>query len=155
MRPLGQPRCPTAVAPDRRLHLHERLLMRLADLPPGLVLMTGAVATAIQARDLCTGDLFTVNGTTITVTGAGHHDLPGMTRLPVSYRPYDNDTVRTENWTLPETVSFTPVQLLRGDRIACLLCPHGTNRHDVVIDRASEGWVKSWVCNAHHQLGAA
>ncbi|KFG71482.1 hypothetical protein [Streptomyces mutabilis] len=123
--------------------------MRLADLPAGAVIMTGSVVTAVEARELREDDLLDVNGTAVTVTGTGHLDFPGMTRVPVSYRPYDNDTVRTERWTVPDTTRFTPRQLLRTDKVTCGLCEPGTNTHDVLIDRVTEGWVQVWVCDAH------
>jgi hypothetical protein len=126
--------------------------MRLADLPAGVFVMTGSVVTGVEARELREGDLLTVNGTTVTVTGTDHHDLPGMARIPVSYHPYDNDTVRVERWSVPSDTRFTPLQLLRADRVECGLCEPDTNGHDVLLDRVSEGWVQSWVCDQHLEL---
>ncbi|MBQ0890018.1 hypothetical protein KBZ94_34700 [Streptomyces sp. RM72] len=126
--------------------------MRLADLPAGAVILTGSVVTAVEARELRGDDLLDVNGTAVTVTGTDPHDVPGITRIPVSYRPYDNDTVRTERWTVPDTTRFTPRRLLRTNKITCGLCEPGTNTHDVLIDRVTEGWVQSWVCDAHLRL---
>jgi hypothetical protein len=128
------------------------LLMRLADLPAGALIMTGSVVTAVEARELRDGDVLDVAGTTVTVTGTDHHDLPGLARIPVSYHPYDSETVRSERWTLPETTRLTPRQLLRTERVECGLCESGTNRHDVLVDRVNEGWVQSYVCDAHLKL---
>ncbi|MFI1312890.1 hypothetical protein ACH4TS_22510 [Streptomyces albidoflavus] len=114
--------------------------------------MTGSVVTAVEARELGEGDLLTVAGTTVTVTGSEHHNLPGMSRIPVTYHPYDNDTVRTERWTVPSGTRFTPLQLLRGDRVECALCEPGTNAHDILLDRVTEGWVQSWICDQHLEL---
>lgn len=126
--------------------------MRLADLPAGVVIMTGSVVAAVEARELRERDVLDVGGTTVTVTGTDHHDLPGMARVPVSYRPYDDERVRSERWTLPETTRFTPRQLLRAERVDCGMCEPGTNGHDILVDRVREGWVQSWVCDAHLQL---
>lgn len=126
--------------------------MRLADLPPGAVIMTGSVVTAVEARELHDGDLLSVGGTTVTVNGTDNHDLPGMARIPVNYHPYGNEIVRSERWTLPATTRLTPQQLLRPERIDCAACEPGTNRHTVLVDRVTEGWVQAWVCDAHLQL---
>ncbi|MEO3976744.1 hypothetical protein [Streptomyces sp. CAU 1734] len=124
--------------------------MRLADLPAGTVVMDGSVATAVEARELREGDLLDVGGTTVTITGnAAGHDLSGMTRVSVSYRLHDNETVRTERWTLPGTGHFAARRLLRSERVECGLCEPGGNSHDVLVDRVTEGWVRSWVCDAH------
>jgi hypothetical protein len=123
--------------------------MRLAELPAGVLVMTGSVVTGVEARELREGDLLDVSGTTVTVTGTDHHDLPGMARIPVSYRPHDNDTEGAERWTTPSATHFTPLKLLRPDHVECGLCEPGTNGHDVLIDRVTEGWVQSWVCDAH------
>ncbi|MFF9436728.1 hypothetical protein ACF1BP_23680 [Streptomyces sp. NPDC014735] len=126
--------------------------MFLADLPAGAIVWTGSVITSVAARELREGDLLNVGGTTVTVTGADHHDLPGMARVPVSYRPHDNDTVRAERWTMSGTTRFIPLQLLRSEHVECGLCEPGTNSHDVLIDRVTHGWVQSWVCAAHLEL---
>ncbi len=126
--------------------------MRLADLPQGVLIMTGSVVTAVEASELQEGDILAVGGTTVTVTGTDHHDLPGMTRIPVSYHPYDTETVRSERWTLPATTRLIPRQLLRTERVDCMLCEPGTNGRDVLVDRVTEGWVQSWVCDAHLQM---
>ncbi|TLQ39219.1 hypothetical protein [Streptomyces marianii] len=126
--------------------------MRLADLPAGVYVMTGSVVTGVEARELRKGDLLTVNGTTVTVTGTDHHDLPGMSRIPVSYRPHDSDIRRVERWSVPSDTRFTPLRLLRADRVECGLCEAGTNVHEVRLDRVTEGWIQSWVCNAHLEL---
>ncbi|MFD9038729.1 hypothetical protein [Streptomyces bottropensis] len=115
--------------------------------------MTGSVVAAVEARELREGDLLSVGGTTVMVTGTDQHDIPGMTRIPVSYRPYDTETVRSERWTLPTTTRLIPRQLLRSERVDCIVCEPGTNGHDVLVDRVSEGWVQSWVCDAHLHLG--
>ncbi|WP_331746297.1 hypothetical protein OG923_33045 (plasmid) [Streptomyces halstedii] len=126
--------------------------MLLTDLPAGSLVMTGSVVTAVEARELREGDLLDVSGTTVTVTGSDHHDLPGMARIPVSYRPCGNDTVRVERWTLPEHTRFTPLQLLRPERVDCGACEPGTNSHEVLVDRVERGWVQAWVCDTHLDL---
>ncbi|GAA3087623.1 hypothetical protein GCM10020000_88080 [Streptomyces olivoverticillatus] len=108
-----------------------------------------SVVTAVEARELREGDVLDVGGTAVTVTGTDHHDLPGMARIPVSYRPYGDERVRCERWTVPAAARFTPRRLLRAQRVDCVLCAPGTNGHDVLVDRVKEGWVRSWVCDAH------
>ncbi|MFJ6752392.1 hypothetical protein ACIQNI_30035 [Streptomyces sp. NPDC091266] len=123
--------------------------MLLTDLPSGMWVLTGSVVTAVEARELREGDLLRVSGTQVTVTGTDGHVLPDMTRLFVSYRPYDNDTIRTEGWTLPTTARFPAVQLLRPETVECSLCDPGTNTHEVLVDRVEHGWVQHWVCDQH------
>ncbi|GGU39059.1 hypothetical protein [Streptomyces violascens] len=126
--------------------------MLLSDLPTGILMLTGSVVTAVEARELREGDLLRVSGTQVTVTSpADDHVLTGMRRVSVSFRPYDNDTVRTEGWTLPEAARFTAVQLLRPEHVECALCKPGTNSHVVLVDRVAHGWVQRWVCDSHHQ----
>ncbi|MEV7887520.1 hypothetical protein ACWD3I_26050 [Streptomyces sp. NPDC002817] len=84
--------------------------------------MTGSVVTAVEARELREGDLLAVGGTTVTVTGTDHHDLPGMTRIPVSYHPYDTETIRTERWTLPATTRLTPPSSYCGPNASTACC---------------------------------
>ncbi|GAA2470919.1 hypothetical protein ACFPFX_32850 [Streptomyces mauvecolor] len=123
--------------------------MRLYDLPAGAVTTTGSGITTVEAHELREGDLIEVSGTTVIVTGTEPSDLPGMTRLPISYHPYDTETVRTQWWTLPSDSLLTPVLLLRTEHVDCALCKPGANSYEVVVDRVSEGRIQSWVCEAH------
>ncbi|MFI6056317.1 hypothetical protein ACIBCO_40445 [Streptomyces violascens] len=123
--------------------------MRLSDLPAGAVITTGPRITTVKARELGAGDLIEVNGTTVTVTGADPCDLPGLARILISYRPYDNEIVRTERWTMPAETTLTAIRLLRSERVDCALCEPGTNSHVVMVDRVSEGRIRTWVCEAH------
>ncbi|MET9779010.1 hypothetical protein ABZ023_32970 [Streptomyces sp. NPDC006367] len=126
--------------------------MRLADLPAGAVIMTGSVVAVVEACELREDDLLDVNGAAVTVTGTDHHEIPGITRLSVSYRPYDNDTIRTERWTVPDTTRFTPRQLLRTGKVTCGLCEPVTSAHGVSLGRVTEGWVHAWICAQHLEL---
>ncbi|WP_331721565.1 hypothetical protein [Streptomyces sp. NBC_00212] len=110
--------------------------------------MTAPLIT-VEARELIEGDLINVGGSTVTVTGTEPCDLPGMIRLPVSYRPYDNETIRTERWTMPATTRLTPRLLLRTAHITCARCEPGSSGHDVQVDRVSEGRLRSWICARH------
>ncbi|WP_431985258.1 hypothetical protein [Streptomyces qinglanensis] len=125
--------------------------MRLADLPAGTLLMGPGVATAVEAREVRESDVLEVGGTAVTVTGTEDHDLKGMTRIPVTWHPYEDETVRCERWTLPGATRLTPRRLLRAQRVECRLCGPGTG-HDVLVDRVAEGWVDTWVCDAHLRL---
>ncbi|MFG2211952.1 hypothetical protein [Streptomyces sp. NPDC048638] len=125
--------------------------MLLTDLPAGMWFLTGSVVTAVEARELREGDLLRVGTTEVTVTGTDDHVLPEMTRVFVSYRPNDDDTVRTEGWMLEHTHRLPAVQLLRPETVECALCEPGTNRHEVLVDRVKHGWVQRWVCDVHHQ----
>ncbi|MCT9093449.1 hypothetical protein N4G70_31955 [Streptomyces sp. ASQP_92] len=122
--------------------------MRLANLPAGTVILTAPVAT-VEAGELVEGDLITIDGSTVTVTGTEPCDLPGMVRLFISYRPYDNDIIRCQGWVLPANACFTPLRLLRTDRVTCVPC---STTYDVRVDRASEGRIRSWVCLIHAAL---
>ncbi|AYG77896.1 hypothetical protein DWB77_00003 [Streptomyces hundungensis] len=80
------------------------------------------------------------------MTGTEPCDLPGMIRLSVSYRPYDNDIIRCQGWTMPANARFTPLWLPRTERVTCEPC---STTHDVEVDRASEGRIRSWFCSGH------
>lgn len=126
--------------------------MRLGDLPAGTFLLSGSVVTAVQAREVAEGDVLDVDGAAVTVAGAAGHTLPGMTCLSVTWHPHDDDRVRCEQWTLPVTARLTPRLLLRPERVECMVCDPGTRPHDVLVDRVTEGWVQSWVCDGHLTL---
>ncbi|MEW1760347.1 hypothetical protein AB0393_28035 [Streptomyces cyaneofuscatus] len=123
--------------------------MLLTDLPSGMWVLTGSVVSAVEAGELREGDLLRVGTTEVTVTGTDDHVLSEMTRVCVSYRPHDDDTVRGEGWTLPRAHRFPAVQLLRTESVECALCEPGTNVHEVLVDRVKHGWVQRWVCAQH------
>ncbi|MFJ1744325.1 hypothetical protein ACIOG4_37465 [Streptomyces microflavus] len=126
--------------------------MRLTDLPAGTFMLSGSVVTAVEARELAEDDVLDVGGTTVTVTGTAGHAIPGMTCLSVTWHPYEDDRVRCEQWTLPAATRLTPRLLLRPERVECAVCDPGTRAHDVLVDRVTEGWVQSWVCDGHLTL---
>ncbi|MEV6048709.1 hypothetical protein [Streptomyces xanthochromogenes] len=125
--------------------------MRLANLPAGAITLT-TPDTTVEAGELVESDLITVGGSTITVTGTEPCGLPGMIRLLISYRPYDDDIIRAQYWTMPTNTRFIPLRLLRTDRVTCEPCEPGSATYDVQVDRASEGRVRSWVCSRHAAL---